>query len=98
MPIYPSRNEPTRKIEVLEKREMELLKGIRINSSEEKMNDLAEKVREAQLNLIKAKLSLIRPYKSEDEERDQKLRQKLEYEARKWRRRSLRRIILDYKD
>jgi len=99
MPIYPPRNEPIRKIEVLEKREMELAKCIRINSSEEKTNNKAEKVREAQLNLIKAKLALIKPYKVQDRsDRTERLRVKLEKEIIAWKNKSIESIIDDYKE
>ena len=75
MPIYPPRNEPIRKIEILEKRELELLKCNRINASLQKKLNKAEKVREAQLNLIKARLALIKPYKLEDKtEANEKLK------------------------
>ena len=43
MPIYPPRNEPIRKIEILEKRELELEKCIRTNASPEKTGNKAEK-------------------------------------------------------
>ena len=86
MPIYPPRNEPIRKIEVLEKREMELLKCIRTNASNDKTNNKAEKVREAQLNLIKARIALIKPYKSDDRtEKNEILRTKLENEIQVWK-------------
>lgn len=99
MPIYPPRNEPIRKIEVLEKREMELVKCLRTNSSEEKTNNKAEKVREAQLNLIKAKLALIQPYKVQDKgERTERLRPKLEKQTISWKDKSTESIIDEYKE
>lgn len=98
MPIYPPRNEPIRKIEILEKREMELTKCIRTNSSEEKTNNKAQKVREAQLNLIKSKLALIQPFKVQDKnERTERLRSKLEKEIVAWNNKSIESIIGEYK-
>ena len=66
MPKYPPRNEPIRKIQVLEKAVMELLKSIKYNDVFEKQTAKAEKVRSAQLNLIKAKLAILIPFRSED--------------------------------
>jgi len=66
MPKYPPRHEPIRKIQILEKTIMELVKTIRNNDSIEKTKIKAEKVRSAQLNLIKAKLDLLMPFRSED--------------------------------
>ena len=99
MPIYPPRNEPIRKIEVLEKREMELLKCIRTNASKVKTNNKAEKVREAQLNLLKARITLIKPYKLDDiTVKNEKLRTKLEKEIRVWKDKSISTIIDEYKE
>lgn len=99
MPIYPPRNEPIRKIEILEKRELELEKCIRTNASPEKTGNKAEKLREAQLNLIKARLALIMPYKLEDQTDDKmKLKEKLEIERSEWEEKSIKEIIESYKE
>ena len=99
MPIYPPRNEPIRKSEILEKREMELQKCIRTNASTEKTKNKAEKLREAQLNLIKARLALITPYRLQDNtESIQRLREKLKKEKVEWEGRSMEEIINNYKE
>ena len=59
MPTYPPRNNPIKKIEILDNRILDFLKCIRMNSSEEKLINKAEKVRIAKLNLIKARLKLL---------------------------------------
>lgn len=99
MPIYPPRNEPNRKIEVLEKREMELLKCIRTNSSAEKTSNKAKKVKDAQLNLVKTRLALIKPYKHGDKtEHKEQLKAKLEKEMELWQNKSITTIIAEYKE
>lgn len=99
MPIYPPRNEPIRKIEILEKRELELEKCIRTNASPEKTGNKAEKLREAQLNLIKARLALIKPYRLQDQTEDKlKLKEKLEKERIEWEKKSIKEIIESYKE
>jgi hypothetical protein len=45
---------------------MELEKCFRANASQEKTINKAELVRTAQLNLIKARLALMKPYRFED--------------------------------
>lgn len=85
MPIYPPRNNPTRKVEILENRIHDFLKCVRQNSSEEKLLNKAEKVKIAKLNLIKARLKLLSSYKEEDiNDPDSKLIQKLNREKLKW--------------
>lgn len=42
MPIYPPRNEPIRKLEILEKRELEFEKCLRTNPSTQKIKSKAE--------------------------------------------------------
>lgn len=83
MPIYPPRNEPIRKIEILEKREMELEKCLRTKASDEKTNNKAEKLREAQLNLIKARLALIKPYRLQDNT-ESNLQLKINWKEKNW--------------
>lgn len=61
MPLYPTRNEPTKKIQILAKRELELEKSIYKKVGTEKVNSNAQKVRLAYLNLLKAQLALIKP-------------------------------------
>ena len=98
MPLYPPRKEPIRKIQILEKRVMELLKCIRTNASEEKTKSKAEKIREAQLNLLKARLALIKPYKLDDKTEEKEiLRIKLLKEIKLWQSKTLEVIIHKYK-
>ena len=99
MPTYPPRNEPIRKIEILEKREMELSKCIRTNASEEKTNNKVDKVREANLNLLKARLALIKPFKLDDKtEKTEKLKTKLEKEIEVWKTKSISSIIDEHRE
>lgn len=97
MPIYAPRKEPIRKIEVLEKRIMELKKCTRTNASEEMLMNKAEKVRVAQLNLIKARLALLTSYRFEDKtDSKEKVANKLEKEYQEWEKRSIEFIIKEY--
>lgn len=97
MPIYPPRNEPVRKIEILEKRIIELKKCIRLNAFEEKLVNKAEKVREAQLNLIRARLFLLKPYSSELKfEAKEKTTKKLEKEYINWEGKLVELIIEEF--
>lgn len=85
MPTYPPRNNPTRKVEILENRIHDFLKCVRQNSSEEKLSNKAEKVKIAKLNLIKARLKLLCSYKEEDvKASDTELIEKLNQEKCKW--------------
>ncbi len=94
MPIYPPRNEPIRKIEILNKRINELRKSIGSNESEEVLRTKTEKVRIAKLNLIKARLSLLRSYRQEDEkELNMRILIKLEEDFSKWESLSFDEII-----
>jgi len=85
MPIYPPRNNPTRKIEILNNRILDFLKCIRQNSTEEKLKNKSEKVKIAKLNLIKAKLKLLVSYREEDiNESKIAIVEKLNHEKLKW--------------
>ena len=56
-------------------------------------------MREAQLNLIKARLALIKPYKLEDQTDDKmRLKEKLEIERSEWEKKSIKEIIESYKE
>ena len=65
MPTYPPRNNPTRKMEILDRRIHDFFKCVRNESSIEKLKNMAEKVKVAKLNLIKARLKLLQDYKEE---------------------------------
>ena len=98
MPKYPPRNEPIRKNQILEKVVMELAKSIRNKDVFGKLKAKAEKVRSAQLNLIKAKLVLLIPYISEDVSEMKMLKTlKLNNEYREWERKSVEEIIDGYR-
>ncbi len=69
MPIYPPRNEPVRKKEILKKRETEIIHAIESRASEAVVRKAAEKVRFAHLKLIKGKVESVR-YSRNEEQRD----------------------------
>ena len=60
MPTHPPRSQPFRKQEILNKRIAELRHAIRHNYSEEKINKIASKVRDANLKLYKGKVEQFR--------------------------------------
>jgi len=91
MPSYVPRNEPIKKVEILEKRINDLQKSKRSNHSVEKINNKCEKVRTAKLNLIKARLSLLKSYRHEDESK-LKVIEKLEGEYDGWESLSIEQI------
>lgn len=85
MPIYPPRNNPTKKIEILDNRILDFQKCVKQNCSEEKLSNKAEKVKIAKLNLIKARLKLLQTYREEDiNESKTKLIGKLNEEKQMW--------------
>ena len=65
MPIYPPRNNSTRKAEIFKKRVFEFQRLHGTDENEEKLADQAEKVRTARLNLLKARLNLSKSYSAE---------------------------------
>ena len=85
MPIYPPRNNPTRKEEILSQRVYEFLKYSDMKGEGLGLVNRAEKVRIAKLNLLKARLNLTKSYKSEDEhESDLNIRKKFQNEITEW--------------
>ena len=85
MPIYPPRNNPTRKIEILDNKIFDFIKCVRQKKSEEKLKNKADKVRIAKLNLIKARLKLLASYRAEDEKTSKNnLIKKLKQKKLKW--------------
>lgn len=66
MPTYPPRNEPTRKVEIMNRRIHELKRSMNEDHSNERIENVAEKVREANLNVLKARLFLNKSFKKED--------------------------------
>ncbi len=69
MPIYPPRNEPVRKKEILKKREAEIIHAIENLASKSTISKVAEKVRFAQLKLIKGKEESVK-YSRNEEQRE----------------------------
>jgi hypothetical protein len=56
MPSYPPRKEPVKKKEELAKREDELILAIKKNVTADKIIKFADKYRQAQLSMLKAKI------------------------------------------
>ncbi|WP_425077919.1 hypothetical protein [Psychroserpens sp. S379A] len=67
MPIYPPRNTATKKRQILNYKIFEFLTLNESETTAEKLNNKAEEVRIAMLNLIKAKIKLTNVYKKDDE-------------------------------
>lgn len=97
MPSYAPRNEPIRKVEILNRKIYELKRCILEGSVEEKIINTAEKVRVAQLNLLKARLNLNKPYKKEDDTEELViLREKIQKNMVKWKEIKVTEIIGQY--
>ena len=85
MPIYPPRNTATKKKQVLDYKIFELLKGLELDESKQKLERKTELVRVAMLNLIKAKFVLTKSYKAEDQnDSNIQLREKLNVDMENW--------------
>ncbi len=85
MPIYPPRNTATKKKQILNYKIFEFLSLVELESNAEKLNKKAEEVRIAMLNLTKAKISLTKVYKKDDEnEASIQLREKLGVAKTNW--------------
>ena len=86
MPIYPPRNNSTKKSQILEYKIFEFLKSIENNESKEKLLIKSENVKTAKLNLLKSKLALLKNYKSSVENNKSKhLKEKYLKEMNKWK-------------
>ncbi|WP_340202091.1 hypothetical protein [Ascidiimonas sp. W6] len=83
MPIYQPRNNATKKSQILERRIFEFLQLRNLEKKNEKHLKLAEKVRQAQLNYLKARLSLSKTFSSENEP-DLDLINKVKKEITEW--------------
>ncbi len=93
MPSYVPRNKPIRKKEILEKREIQLLRQIK-NSSSEKVHIAAEKVREAHQNYIKAQKHVAEVFFAEGETPVNNLRRKkFDEQQRLWEQRTTEEIV-----
>ena len=92
MPIYPPRNNATKKSQILERRIFEFLQLRDIDKKSEKHIKLAEKVKQAQLNYLKARLSLSKTFSSENEP-DLVLMNKIKKEITEWESFSYKEII-----
>jgi hypothetical protein len=98
MPIFVPRTSPVRKQEILEKREVELSHALRQGASPERITRLSEKVREAQLNLIKAKKHLDQLFRPEDRTNEQGQRlANLNEQTEMWNKYTSKEIIERYK-
>ena len=85
MPIYPPRNTSTKKNQILNYKIFEFISLLEIESTFEKRNKKAEDVRIAMLNLIKARITLTKSYKSDDEnESSIQIREKLYDDKTNW--------------
>lgn len=86
MPIYPPRNKATKKRQILDYKIFEFNKYVELEKSKEKITAKAESVKVAMLNLIKARLSLTKSYKIDDEnEASTQVIEKLDSEMKKWK-------------
>jgi hypothetical protein len=94
MPAYPPRNLPVRKQEILLKREVSLLHALRHDYSQEKIHKAATAVREAHINLSKAKLVIVR---REDKDNHARVENVLEEES-KWQAMSIEDIVHHYQN
>lgn len=99
MPSYAPRNEPIRKVEILNRKINELKRCVVRGFSEEKTINTAEKVRVAYLNLLKAKLNLNSPYKKDDDTQELVLiREKIRNDIAKWEEIEVSEIIDQYQE
>ncbi len=93
MPIYPPRSTSTRKEEILNARIFDLQRSMEKNCSTETFHRKVEKVRQAKLNLIKAKLHLLQVYRAEDNSQHRKRQViELKLDAFSWSRKSIEKI------
>lgn len=83
MPSYPPRSEPTKKLEELAKREMELVFAIKRNIAGDKLIKAVEKYRQAQLSMLKAKVHTFRENEFQKKPNPIKL-EKLEQLTKDW--------------
>ena len=60
MPTHVPRSKPTKKLDILARRETALRNALIASEGQEKLHSAAESVRIAQLNVIKAKLATFR--------------------------------------
>ena len=68
MPSHVPRSEPTKRLDILDRREVALKRAVLERLPVEKLQSAVEAVREAQLNLLKAKIVSIRHRKGFDRE------------------------------
>jgi hypothetical protein len=97
MPSYVPRSlEPYKKREILEKREQELMHALKTGFDPLKINRAAEKVRAAQLAVLKAKDDLI-DYQPETEQKIHQ-RSNIERERTSWLNISTEDIAVEYEN
>jgi len=92
MPTYPPRNSATKKKQILERRIFEFLQVRNIDKKSEKHLKVAEKVRQAKLNYLKARISLSKTFSSELQPKNHSSN-KLQNEMIKWESISYEEII-----
>ena len=98
MPLHVPRSSAVRKQEVLEKREAQLFRVLREAKSKSRVQEAAENVRVAQLNVIKAKLHWESTFQAEDENhKTSQNRRRLEKERGRWKSIEVEEIIQAYR-
>ena len=84
MPIYPPRNNPTKKVEILKRRIYNFQKHLSNNADFNKLVSESKKVKTAKLNVLKARLKLSESYNSENKINSD-LIEKLKKEMSQWK-------------
>ena len=98
MTNYISRTGGQKKRNILRQKELALKGEIRREASHEKLQKSAEKVRSAQLGLLKALIYEAEPSRSEDEDRSKERLLKLAEENDYWKSISVHEIIQSYSE
>lgn len=96
MPFYPPRAQPIKKHEELTKREADLKMAINLQITNEKLIKLAEKYRQAQLSLLKAKIHQFRDNEFKNKNNNLGM-EKLEKSTKDWANKSFDDIICQVK-
>ena len=96
MPLYPPRTQSVKKHEELTKRETDLKIAINLQITNEKLIRLADKYRQAQLSLLKAKIHLFRENEFKNKDNTLGL-EKLEELTKDWTNKSFDDIISEVK-
>lgn len=94
MPTHVPRSEPTKKLDILARREAALRSAVSSDVSREKLYIAAEAVRIAHLNVIKAKLAALRDRSGLDTKIEPS--EKIARELKRWREISPAEIVMIY--